>query len=291
MRKQKRNDQLSRRRNLSQSDDDTDDHLDVVDGPQKITPEIVAAFNTCDVDQQVMAVKKLVMDFGSNDDNVVLNTIRMVANLASWSESYAQLLIEAKALESFKILVTHPNADVQREATFTVSNITAGNTNQIKVVIDADLIPLIVEQLYMGDYATQCEASHVLLNISALGSDHQILYMLNMNKKIVNMDVIDAMASLMTAPDAAVLMTCLNFYNNVLVFAKRAAILTEIIERYELSSTLFHMESLQNHPNSQIAVLAAYILDEFFSSETSFEEVMATDLVGNDKPMDTYFSF
>lgn len=236
--------------------------------------------------------ESIISSLSVNCAQVVLNAIRIVANIVSWGESYAQIILQAKALQHFHILLNHSDSLIQKEAAFTVSNITAGNSAQIQEVIDANLIPPLVELLYMGEYRTQCEVSHVLLNISAVGSKEQIIYILNMDRKIPQMDVIDAMASMLTAPDAPALITCLNFYNNVLVFAKRAKILNEIVYLCEMSSVLFHLESMVIHKNSEIAVLATHIMDEFFSGDASFEEDITLDSsLMDDKQMDSNFSF
>ena len=58
-----------------------------------------------------------------------------------------QAILDAGALAAFGRLLTHPKNSLQKEAAWTISNITAGNTNQIQAVIEAQLVPLVIEVL------------------------------------------------------------------------------------------------------------------------------------------------
>ena len=56
-------------------------------------------------------------------------------------------MIDSGALAAFQVLLRHPKANIQKEASWAVSNITAGNPTQIQAVIDAGVMPLVVEVL------------------------------------------------------------------------------------------------------------------------------------------------
>jgi len=45
----------------------------------------------------------------------------------------------------FVMLLTHQKNSIQKEAAWMISNVTAGNVNQIQAVIDNGLIPLVVD--------------------------------------------------------------------------------------------------------------------------------------------------
>ena len=55
-----------------------------------------------------------------------------------------QQVLDAHALPKFHNLLQHHKNSVQKEAAWTISNITAGNTNQIQAVINENLIPQII---------------------------------------------------------------------------------------------------------------------------------------------------
>ena len=45
----------------------------------------------------------------------------------------------------FSTLLTHQKNSIQKEAAWMISNVTAGNVNQIQAVIDNGLIPLVID--------------------------------------------------------------------------------------------------------------------------------------------------
>ncbi len=47
----------------------------------------------------------------------------------------------------FSLLLQHHKTNIQKEACWAVSNITAGNSTQIQAAIDADVLPRIVSIL------------------------------------------------------------------------------------------------------------------------------------------------
>ena len=59
--------------------------------------------------------------------------------------SFLQVVINSNALPAFKNLLRHHKISIQKEASWAISNITAGNTQQIQAVIDTGLIPPIIE--------------------------------------------------------------------------------------------------------------------------------------------------
>ena len=68
-----------------------------------------------------------------------------------------QAVVEAGFLTPLKSLLQHLKENIVREAVWALSNVTAGNVNQVQMVIEADLIPLVVEIL-----RTVWTAEHVM---------------------------------------------------------------------------------------------------------------------------------
>lgn len=64
--------------------------------------------------------------------------------------------------------------NIQKESAWAISNVTAGNVNQIQAVIDAGLIPQLIEVLNKGDFKTQKEAAWAITNMTSGGSNQQV---------------------------------------------------------------------------------------------------------------------
>ena len=56
-----------------------------------------------------------------------------------------QFVIDQSSLPMFLTLLTHQKNSIQKEAAWMISNVTAGNVNQIQAVIDNGLIPLVID--------------------------------------------------------------------------------------------------------------------------------------------------
>ena len=54
-------------------------------------------------------------------------------------------MLDQGSLPMFHALLTHQKHSIQKEAAWLISNVTAGNVNQIQAVIDNELIPLVVD--------------------------------------------------------------------------------------------------------------------------------------------------
>lgn len=63
------------------------------------------------------------------------------------TDEQTQTVLDSGALGMFHKLLRHKKCNVQKEAAWTLSNITAGKHSQIQEVIDADLIPDLVKLL------------------------------------------------------------------------------------------------------------------------------------------------
>ena len=63
------------------------------------------------------------------------------------TDEQTQCVLNAGALTMFSNLLRHPKPNIQKEAAWTLSNITAGKESQIQEVINAGLIPILVEVL------------------------------------------------------------------------------------------------------------------------------------------------
>lgn len=56
-----------------------------------------------------------------------------------------QYVIDQNVLFALRGLLTHSKNNIQKEAAWMISNVTAGNVNQIQTVIDNGLIPPVLD--------------------------------------------------------------------------------------------------------------------------------------------------
>ena len=68
-----------------------------------------------------------------------------MGNIVTGNDQQTQAVLDSNALVLFPALLTHAKANIQKEAAWTISNITAGQSVQIQAVVDAGLLPPIVQ--------------------------------------------------------------------------------------------------------------------------------------------------
>ncbi|MCP6116873.1 hypothetical protein NL387_26665, partial [Klebsiella pneumoniae] len=89
------------------------------------------------------------------------------------------VVLNCDALSHFPALLTHPKEKICKEAVWFLSNITAGNKQQVQAVIDAGLLPMIVANLSKGEFQTQKEAAWAVSNLSISGTRDQVAALIN----------------------------------------------------------------------------------------------------------------
>lgn len=63
------------------------------------------------------------------------------------TDEQTQAVLDSDALKMFMPLLRHKKANIQKEAAWTLSNITAGRDSQIQEVINSGVIPHLIEML------------------------------------------------------------------------------------------------------------------------------------------------
>ena len=63
------------------------------------------------------------------------------------------------------------------QACWTISNITAGNRQQIQAVIDANIFPVLIEIQSKAEFKTRKEAAWAITNATSGGTAEQVRYL------------------------------------------------------------------------------------------------------------------
>ena len=99
---------------------------------------------------------------------------------------------------------------VQKEAAWTLSNITAGTQVQIQSVVSAELVPLLVHTLATGELRVQKEAAWAITNFTSGANTDQVLY-------LVQCQVIKPICDLLSAKDPKLIKVLLDGLCNILL--------------------------------------------------------------------------
>jgi importin subunit alpha-2 len=132
------------------------------------------------------------------------------------SDDQTQSVIDSNALPVFHSLLTHHKIGVQKEAAWTLSNITAGTSTQIQSVIDAELVPLLVHVLATSELRVQKEAAWAITNFTSGANTDQVLY-------LVQCQVIKPMCDLLGAKEAKLIKVLLDGLCNILLVSQKSS--------------------------------------------------------------------
>uniref|UniRef100_H0XMQ1 IBB domain-containing protein n=1 Tax=Otolemur garnettii TaxID=30611 RepID=H0XMQ1_OTOGA len=88
-------------------------------------------------------VPQLVKLLGATELPIVTPALKAIGNIVTGTDEQTQVVIDAGALTVFPSLLTN-QTNIQKEATWTMSNITAGRQDQIQQVVNHGLVPLLV---------------------------------------------------------------------------------------------------------------------------------------------------
>lgn len=113
--------------------------------------------------------------------------------------------------------------NIVKEAAWTISNITAGNSTQIQHVIDEGLFSDIVHVLQSGEFRSQKEAAWVITNVTSSGSEQQIMYL------IETVGVLKPFCDLLSSKDARCILVILSGLKNLFTLADKKGFLEQFL--------------------------------------------------------------
>jgi importin subunit alpha-2 len=152
---------------------------------------------------------------------------------------------------------------------WTISNITAGQPNQIQAVIDMCLIPPLVQIMVKGEYKAQKEAVWAITNLTAGGTQEQIIY-------TVQAQAMKPLCDLLVVKDAKIVQVILDAILNILNVAGKIDQQEQVCVMIEECEGLDKIENLQQHNNEEVYKLALTIIDKYFSEEEEDQSVAPT---------------
>lgn len=190
--------------------------------------------------------------------SVLTPALRTVGNIVTGNDAQTDVVV-LRGLGFMKNLLKHGPPNVKKEAAWTISNITAGNAAQIQAVIDAGIIPELIEVISNGDAKSQKEAAWAVTNLTSGGLPEHIVY-------LVNCGVLKPMCNLLDTKDSKVIVVVLDGLANILQCAEKEGHLEQIAIIIEECGGLDKLEALQTHKNEEIYVKALNLIDSFFSN-------------------------
>lgn len=148
-----------------------------------------------------------------------------------------------------------------KEAAWTISNITAGNSDQIEHVINGDILPIIRSILEKGDFKSQKEAAWIVTNTTTSGTPAQVI------KLVGEFNIFIPFCLLMDSKDARTVNVVLAGLLNILELADKYNGKDQICQVFEEHNCIDILEKLQNHENEEVYKKALFIIERYFNDD------------------------
>ncbi|KAI0529368.1 importin subunit alpha-2 [Dendrobium catenatum] len=199
--------------------------------------------------------------------SVLIPALRTVGNIVTGDDIQTQYVIGNGALPYLLNLLTQSyKKSIKKEACWTISNITAGNKEQIQAVIEANIIGPLVDLLQNAEFDIKKEAAWAISNATSGGTHDQI-------KFLVGQGCIKPLCDLLVCPDPRIVTVCLEGLENILKVGEAEKNLgtTGGVNLYaqmiDEAEGLDKIENLQSHDNTEIYEKAVKILETYWLEE------------------------
>ena len=204
----------------------------------------------------------------TDDIDLLTPALRTIGNICSgYADTHTQRVLDFKILPRFHRLLFTGTAEIKKEVTYTISNITAGTKEQIQAVIDENLMPYLFNILLLGDMKTQKEAVWAITNLTNGGTHEQIAF-------VVQMGMVPPLCDLLSVKDTEMVRAILIGLFNILNAADQFKSAERISLLIEECGGLDKIEELQRHENEHIYETAFNIVDKFFENMDDGEDYM-----------------
>lgn len=188
---------------------------------------------------------------------VQMPVLRVVGNILFGDENQTQALINLKVISGIEHLMKSDNPRLRKEATWGISNITAGNSSQIQTVIEnSELMHLIVDLAQYAESSTKQEAIYTLCNAVNGGTFEQIRIL------VQNFGVLHVLCTYLDYHQEQELATIMTAVDNILIAGSKDPKVAEdaYIQIVEQTSGLDKLEDLHSHDSEAIWKQAAEII-------------------------------
>ncbi|KAK0598003.1 hypothetical protein LWI29_030710 [Acer saccharum] len=196
--------------------------------------------------------------------SVLIPALRTVGNIVTGDDLQTQCIISHKALPCLLNLLTNNyKKSIMKEACWTISNITAGNKEQIHAVIEAKIIGPLVHLLQNAEFDVKKEAAWAISNATYGGTHEQIKY-------LVSQGCIKPLCDLLICPDPRIVTVCLEGLENILKAGESDKSLGNTggvnvcAQMIDDAEGLEKIENLQSHDNTEISEKAMKILETYW---------------------------
>ncbi|KAF1769953.1 hypothetical protein GCK72_001770 [Caenorhabditis remanei] len=204
-----------------------------------------------------------IVKYFKHAENLVAPALRTLGNVATGNDSLTQSVIDLGCLKRLVPLMEKTkSSSITKECCWLISNIIAGTHAQIQSVLDAKLLPLIINIFQYGDHKCQFEASWALSNLVQGGTVNQIYALMECN-------AVPALCQALKQTNTDMLTNTLETLSLLMTAVQDcySQELEVLLDQVEENGGLDALERLQESQSERIYELAYSIITQFFTDD------------------------
>ena len=154
----------------------------------------------------------------NEDGELHVEALKFTLRIAESNNAHKQCLIDARMLPCFRSFIKHSGkVDVKKTAILTVSKVALGTSAQTQALVEAKLLPLLVEAMNINELEVQTSAVLAIVNFTSAASTKQILQFLK------QYPVINSLCDLLTVNQPRFVKSLCASLRNILLVVEKAS--------------------------------------------------------------------
>ncbi|XP_068689862.1 uncharacterized protein [Montipora capricornis] len=190
-----------------------------------------------------------------HNSQVVTPLLRSLGNIVSGPDEYGSLAMKSgELINALMLYMKSAHRHIKKESLWVLSNLTAGPAQHIDMLIQAGILPLIVE-LLSATFDIKKEAAICVCNVSYHGPSYL--------STVLELGVMDAFVNILKSPDQDTIVTGLQFVEMALRNVPASK------EMFEIAKGVACLEALEYSCNGTVSQYANELIDTYFMEEES----------------------
>ncbi|CAG8603080.1 6636_t:CDS:2 [Funneliformis caledonium] len=150
--------------------------------------------------------------------NVQIPVLKCVKNISTGSDSQVKIILHCGVLNLIKdLLVSTLHSMIRKEACSIVSTIASGSAHRIQAILDAGMIPFLINLTRNSDFITKKEATWAIC--SAIRISYHQPYLI---RQIINSGCIQSMIDMLDCKETEIIFAILEAIQTILRFGESA---------------------------------------------------------------------
>ncbi|CAI2173690.1 13389_t:CDS:1 [Funneliformis geosporum] len=196
--------------------------------------------------------------------NVQIPVLKCLKNISAGSDSQVKIILNCGVLNLLKnLFVSKIHNMIRKEACSIVSTIASGAAHRIQAILDAGMIPFLIDLTRNSDFLTKKEATWAIC--SAIRISYHQSYLI---RQIINSGCIQSMIDMLDCKEIEIIFAVLEAIQTILRFGESAKTPNNQENEYSLFIDEIggkeKIYELQYHKKYEIYNIAFNIIDKYF---------------------------